>query len=106
MRGALTSHQTQHGGIDFAVITPVFGEYDLMPVIHGDGRPQVGILPRCVGPQPVWGCAVCEQWHPLKVKSCPLAAGPTKQVYMGPIETEEEGTIYFTMRVPAGVAEL
>lgn len=81
------------------IITPVGGAFDVAPVVNGDGKPQVGIIPYLnTSGQQFWPCAVCEQFHPFDVKRCPIK-GPMRTVVMGPLRIDNGEPFYLPIKV-------
>lgn len=89
---------------DFAT---AFGEWDPVPVIGPDGEGGITFLARAIYPDGfgLWGCAVCEQWHPLGVSSCSLVGHPTESVAIGPIYHDGDQVTYVRATVAAGSFE-
>jgi hypothetical protein len=74
------------------VTPPVGVDCDIVPVVDADGKAFLQMMPRTVGPHGFYGCAICEQMHPVGTEGCPLAQHDTQQWWTGPLETED-GTI-------------
>jgi hypothetical protein len=84
----------------FSAVALVSSDDEMLAVVGGSGEPRMFVVPRraALGGYPqVWGCAVCEQFHPIEVKGCPLVGYPTKDVTLGPYVVD--GTaLYFAVK--------
>jgi hypothetical protein len=86
----------------FQVVHPIASDDGLIAVVGGHGEPRMFVVPRDAAlrgfPQ-VWGCAICEQFHPIEVKGCPLVGYPAKDVTLGPYVVDGQA-LYFALKVP------
>lgn len=88
----------KRGRYNVVELLPLWQPCDLVPVVGF--VVEVRAVPRSIGPHTFWPCAICEQFHPNEIKSCPLTLGsvPVEERVLGPYETDQ-GTMYFRVKV-------
>lgn len=99
----------EHGvnyGIDVRILdfATAFGDWDAIPVIGADGEVSVTLMQRAIYPNGtgLWGCAICEQWHPTGVKTCPLVGKTTERVAVGPLYHDGDEVSYLVATCAVG----